>query len=193
MLTQDQLEQLGVDVSAPAPAPAASANPDGALAYGVDQAQRLTGRGVQAIGGALRQAGADGVGGWIEGAGRGIVEQQDRDIEAGGFKPQYPGGFLDQPGIGAKLGWLGEGIATNAASSIPALAGAAGAAVLAPTAPALAAGALALGGGTPKGTIVQVHDNPPSQHLYCCVIPGYPQDCYIRPIYLEFLDETGEA
>ncbi len=45
----------------------------------------------------------------------------------------------------------------------------------------------------PKGTIVQVHDNPPSQHLYCCVIPGYPQDCYIRPIYLELLDETGKA
>lgn len=44
-----------------------------------------------------------------------------------------------------------------------------------------------------KGTIVQVHDNPPSQHLYCCNIPGYSRVRYVATYYLEFLDETGKT
>ena len=44
-----------------------------------------------------------------------------------------------------------------------------------------------------KGTVIQVKRYAPFMSALPCVIPGYPQDCYIRPIYLEFLDETGEA
>lgn len=44
-----------------------------------------------------------------------------------------------------------------------------------------------------KGTVIQVKRYAPFMSALPCVIPGYPQDCYIRPIYLELLDETGET
>ncbi len=44
-----------------------------------------------------------------------------------------------------------------------------------------------------KGTVIQVKRYAPFMSVLPCAAPGYPQDCYIRPIYLEFLDETGEA
>lgn len=43
------------------------------------------------------------------------------------------------------------------------------------------------------GTIIQVHDNPPSHHLYRCNIPGYSRVRYVATYYLEFLDETGKT
>lgn len=43
----------------------------------------------------------------------------------------------------------------------------------------------------PKGTIVQVHDNPPSQHLYSCNIPGYSRVLHVATHCLEFLDEIN--
>ena len=148
MLTPQELAGIGVDTT-PKPAPAApvSQSPDGSFAYGVDVAQQMAGRGVQATGGALREAGADRLGGWIERAGQGIVEQQNQDIAAGGYRPKYEGGFLDQPGILPKIGWVSEKVAENAASSIPMLAGGAAVALAGASSPLLAGGALALGGG----------------------------------------------
>lgn len=46
---------------------------------------------------------------------------------------------------------------------------------------------------TTKGTIVQVHDNPPSHHLHRCNIPGYSRVRYVATYYLEFLGETVEG
>ena len=43
----------------------------------------------------------------------------------------------------------------------------------------------------PKGTIVQVHDNPPSPYLYRCNIPGYSRVRHVAIRYLEFLDEIN--
>lgn len=43
----------------------------------------------------------------------------------------------------------------------------------------------------PKGTIVQVHDNPPSPYLYRCNIPGYSRVRHVAISYLEFLDESN--
>ena len=44
-----------------------------------------------------------------------------------------------------------------------------------------------------KGIVIQVKRYAPFMSALPCVVPGYPQDCYIRPIYLELLDETGKA
>lgn len=44
-----------------------------------------------------------------------------------------------------------------------------------------------------KGAVIQVKRYAPFMSALPCVIPGYPQDCYIRPLYLEFLDEIGDT
>lgn len=105
--------------SAPAPE-AAPKETDSALAFSVDQAQRLAGQGVQA---------AEDFIGTGTSYGQQYVDQQDIDIKAGGYTPKYQGSLLDQDGIANMGGWLLEKLQENAAYSGVALAGAGAAAV----------------------------------------------------------------
>tara|TARA_R100000742_G_C4279432_1_gene104011 strand:- start:3953 stop:6400 length:2448 start_codon:yes stop_codon:yes gene_type:complete len=114
---------------------------DSAFEYGIDTAQRSLGKGVEALG---RTVGLSG----LERYGQDVVQQQDRDIARGGFVPKYNQSFSDtlsQGGIGAGLGWIGEGLAKNVPSAGAAIAGTGLAAL---TAPVSAPAAAVLTGGT---------------------------------------------
>lgn len=122
-------------------APAAPQEQDGALAYSVDRAQELLGKGVEVAGDLV---GSDAV----KQFGQDVVAQQQKDIEAGGYTPTYTGSLRDtyaQGGINEALGWVAEKSLENAASGGVAIGGTA-AAVL--TAPFSATAATVLGGGT---------------------------------------------
>ena len=114
---------------------------DGALAYSVDQAQKLMGKGVEVAGDLI---GSD----TVKQYGAGVVQQQEQDIAQGGYKPSYTGSLRDtynNGGITEALGWITEKSMENAASGGTAIVGTAAAAVTAPF--SLTASAL-LGGST---------------------------------------------
>ena len=108
---------------------------DNAFEYSVDQAQRMGGKGLEAVG---RATGIQGV----EDYGTGVVEQQDKDIAKGGYTPEYNKSLRDtfnEDGVGAAVGWLGEKTAENSVSGGVALGGGlASAAVATVSAPAAA-------------------------------------------------------
>lgn len=114
---------------------------DSAWSYSVDRAQQLIGSGIESTG---RLIGS----GAVERAGGRMVEQQERDIEAGGYQPTYPGGFretLAEQGVADAAGWIGEKIAENWATTG---AGIVGGITAIATAPLSAPAALTIGAGT---------------------------------------------
>jgi len=118
---------------------------DGAFAYSVDKAQEMLGKGVEVAG--------DLVGSQtIKDYGTSVVEQQRKDIEAGGYKPTYTGTLRDtyaNGGFGEALGWIAEKSAENAASGGAALAGTGLAALALPFSVPVAVG---IGGTTLVGS-----------------------------------------
>jgi hypothetical protein len=119
---------------------------DNAFEYSVDQAQRMVGKGVEAVG---RKTGIQ----QVEDFGTQTVEQQDQDIKAGGYTPDYTSTLRDTwntQGYKGALGWLAEKTAENSVSGGTALAGGIAAAAVAPVSmPA----ALAVGGTTLLGNM----------------------------------------
>ena len=124
---------------------------DNAFQYSIDQAQRMGGKGIEALGRATTTS-------QLESYGTGVVQQQDQDIAAGGYQPSYTKSLRDtfnEDGIQSAIGWLGEKTAENSVSGGAALIGGLGAAALAPvSAPAAAilglttlAGSVAMGAG----------------------------------------------
>ena len=114
---------------------------DGAIAYSVDRAQQMLGKGIEVAGDLV---GSD----TVKGFGADIVAQQEKDIAEGGYQPTYTGSLSDtykEGGIGSALGWIAEKSAENLASGGVALAGTGLAAL---TAPFSAPAALVIGGGT---------------------------------------------
>ena len=119
---------------------------DGALGYSVDQAQKMLGKGIEAGGqvfgsDALTQYGAQ------------VVEQQDKDIAAGGYQPTYNKSLREtynEDGLGSAIGWAAEKTAENAGPAGAALIGSAAAAVTAPFSMPLAA---LIGGVTTVGAV----------------------------------------
>ena len=118
---------------------------DNAFEYSVDQAQRLGGKGLEAVG---RLTGLQG----LEQFGTDVVKQQDIDITKGGYKPKFTKSFadtFDEQGIGAAFEWIGEKVAENSVSTGASLVGAGATAAAAMfSAPV----ALVLGGGTLVGS-----------------------------------------
>ena len=118
---------------------------DGAFGYSVDQAQRMAGKGIEAVGRSFNSEA-------IADYGTGVVKQQDRDIAIGRYTPSYTKSLREtynQDGLGAAAGWLGEKTAENAASAGTALGGAALTALTAPASMPLAA---VIGGATTLGS-----------------------------------------
>jgi hypothetical protein len=120
---------------------------DGALAFGVDQAQSL-------YGGAMETAGRLFNSPSIEDKGRMIQADQQRDIQAGGYQSQYKGSILDQKTLADVGGWIKEKGLENLPSGGVSLGLGVAAAVAAafdlPMATAL--GALTVLNGTAQGT-----------------------------------------
>lgn len=123
----------------------AMAEADGPVAYSVDQAQKLMGAGLRTFG--------EGLGSErLENFGQGVVDQQDQDIEAGNYQPQYQGSFRDnlsEGGIKQGAGWAFEKALENVAYSGGAIAGGALAAIAAPFSVPLS---LLIGGVTIAGS-----------------------------------------
>lgn len=113
----------------------------GSLGYSVDNAQKMLGKGAEALG---RFTGIDA----LENYGSGVVEQQEKDLEEGRYVSDYQGSFTDQDGVMNKLGWAGEKIVENLATSGVALGGSVAALAAAP----FSAPAAALIGGATLGT-----------------------------------------
>ena len=118
---------------------------DSAWEYSVDQAQQLVGKGAQAVGGAFGLKN-------IERAGREYAEQQEQDIDLGGYKvdPASIRERFNEEGFVGALKLVGTRIAENWAPGGVALAGSAAAALTAVfSAPAatVLAGATAGGAG----------------------------------------------
>ena len=124
---------------------------DNAFQYSVDQAQRMGGKGLEALGRATQSP-------QIENYGTSVVKQQDGDISKGGYKPSYTKSLRDtfnEDGLSSAMGWLGEKTAENSVSGGAALiGGVASAAVASVSAPAAAviglttlAGSAAMGAG----------------------------------------------
>ena len=113
----------------------------GSLGYSVDNAQKMLGKGAEALG---RLTGFDA----LENYGAGVVEQQEKDLAEGRYVPDYQGSFTDQEGVMNKLGWTGEKIVENLATSGVALGGSVAALAAAP----FSAPAATLIGGATLGT-----------------------------------------
>ena len=127
--------------------PSDTQNTDNAFEYSVDQAQKLFGKGIEAVG---RATGLEGV----EQYGTGVVAQQEKDIAKGGYKPKFTKSFADtfeEDGIGAAFEWVGEKIAENSVTTGASLAGAGATAVAALFSAPVAA---VLGAGTLVGSAV---------------------------------------
>ena len=121
---------------------------DNAFEYSVDQAQRMGGKGLEAVG---RATGIQGV----EDYGTGVVAQQDKDIAKGGYTPDYNKSLRDtfnEDGVGAAVGWLGEKTAENSVSGGVALGGGLVSAAVA-TVSAPAAAVIGLGTVVASGTM----------------------------------------
>jgi len=94
---------------------------DGALAFSVDQAQKMYGGAAELVGRAVKSPG-------IEQYGKNVQAQQDKDIAKGGYQSKYST-FEDsykKGGISSALGWAAEGVAENAATTGASLVGALG-------------------------------------------------------------------
>ena len=115
---------------------------DGAFAYGVDRAQRMAGKGIEAVGNLVGSQG-------IADVGTGIVEQQQRDIAAGGYQPQYGDSLTSYIGTENFFPALGEKVLENLAPGGAAIAGtgaATVAAIMGAPITALGIGGVTLGG-----------------------------------------------
>ena len=132
-LPQDVLEQAIEEIYA-----THEATRQGSLGYSVDNAQKMLGKGTEAFG---RFTGIDAV----ENYGSDVVAQQEKDLEEGRYVSDYQGSFTDQDGTFKKLGWAGEKIVENLATSGIALGGSVAALA---TAPFSASAAMLIGGGT---------------------------------------------
>ena len=110
-LPQDVLEQAIEEIYA-----THEATRQGSLGYSVDNAQKMLGKGTEAFG---RFTGIDAV----ENYGSDVVAQQEKDLEEGRYVSDYQGSFTDQDGAFKKLGWAGEKIVENLATSGVALGG----------------------------------------------------------------------
>lgn len=118
---------------------------DGAFAYGVDRAQRMAGKGIEAVGNLVGSQG-------IADVGTGIVEQQNRDIAAGGYQPQFGGSLSSYIGTENFFPALGEKVLENLAPGGAAIGGT-GAATLAAIMGAPIT-ALGIGGVTLGGSVL---------------------------------------
>jgi len=101
---------------------------DSAFDFSIDQAQRLLGKGVEVAG---KFTGIEG----MEQFGSDVVAQQEKDIEEGGYTPEYQGSLREayqQGGIDNALGWLKEKSIENVVSSGTAIVGTGLAAITAP-------------------------------------------------------------
>ncbi len=101
---------------------------DSAFDFSIDQAQRLLGKGVEVAG---KFTGIEG----MEQFGADVVAQQEKDIEEGGYTPEYQGSLREayqQGGIDNALGWLKEKSIENVVSSGTAIVGTGLAAITAP-------------------------------------------------------------
>jgi len=124
---------------------AQSGQRDGALAFSVDQAQRMAGKGIEAVGNLVGSQGMADVG-------TGIVEQQQRDIAAGGYQPTYGNSLTSYIGTEDFFPALGEKVLENMAPGGAAIAGT-GAATLAAIMGAPIT-ALGIGGATLGGSVL---------------------------------------
>ena len=118
---------------------------DGAFAFGVDQAQRMAGKGIETVGNLVGSQG-------IADVGTGIVEQQQRDIAAGGYQPTYGNSLTSYIGTEDFFPALGEKVLENLAPGGAAIAGT-GAATLAAIMGAPIT-ALGIGGATLGGSVL---------------------------------------
>ncbi|MDC0134486.1 hypothetical protein OAI36_00365 [Alphaproteobacteria bacterium] len=122
-------------------------NTDSVWGFAADQAQKMGGKGLEAIG---RATGLEGV----EKYGTGVVKQQEKDIAEGGYKSKYTKSFSDtwdEDGLDAAFGWVGEKVAENSMTTGASLVGAAATATAAlVSAPA----ALLFGGATLVGSAI---------------------------------------
>lgn len=94
---------------------------DGAMAYSVDQAQKLTGKAIQGVGDAFNID-------WMSDFGRSYAEKQDREIEEGGYQPKYTKSLrntFNEDGLFASIGKVFEMSLENWAFTGLGLAGAA--------------------------------------------------------------------
>ena len=101
---------------------------DSAIAFSVDQAQRLFGKGLEVIG---DRSGIES----LFTLGKEIVAQQDKDIAEGNYQPEYTKGLREayqQGGMDDAIGWVLEKSGENLASSGVAIAGGLAAALTAP-------------------------------------------------------------
>lgn len=89
---------------------------DGALMYGVDRMQQMVGKGIEVAG---DLTGIEGV----KQYGTDMAAQQEKDIAAGGYQPQYPGSLRENYNQGTFLPALGEKLLENAPSGGAAIAG----------------------------------------------------------------------
>ena len=102
-----------------------SQNTDSVWGFAADQAQKMGGKGLEAIG---RATGLEGV----EKYGTGVVKQQEKDIAEGGYKSKYTKSFSDtwdEDGIGTAFNWIGEKMAENSITTGGSLVGAGATAV----------------------------------------------------------------
>lgn len=116
---------------------------DGAFAYGIDNMQKMVGKGIEAGG---RLIGSDTIADY----GTRQVQNQDRDIAQGGYQPQYPGSLRENYNQGTFFPALGEKLLETIPSGGAAIAGgaavAAGAVLGAPAWLTFGAGAAVTGG-----------------------------------------------
>lgn len=116
---------------------------DGAFAFGIDNMQKMVGKGIEAGG---RLIGSD----TIADFGTRQVEAQDQDIAKGGYQPQYPGSLRENYNQGTFLPALGEKLLETAPTGGAAIAGggavAVGAILGAPAWLTFGAGAAVTGG-----------------------------------------------
>lgn len=101
---------------------------DNAFEYSIDQAQKLVGRGIQATG---ELVGSETVGDF----GKGVVEQQERDIEEGGYQSAHPKSLsrtFEEDGAWEATKAVGTKVAENAATTGASLLGSVAALATAP-------------------------------------------------------------
>jgi hypothetical protein len=111
---------------------------DSAFEYSIDQAQKMYGGAVQNVGRLINNPS-------IEQYGKQVSDQQDKDIEKGGYQSQYSTArdSFNKEGLPGVFKWAAEGVQENAVSGGASLVGAAGTALAAYLgAPVWAVGAL---------------------------------------------------
>ncbi len=108
--------------------------------FAVDSLQKMAFGGAETVGGVLENIGASRLGETIKDWGRKGVEEQEKDIREGDWRPDFAGSFLEQEGFANKLGYAMEQMVVSGGPTAVGLAGAAtAAAAAAVSAPAAAA------------------------------------------------------